>query len=57
MKKKEEKKVDLDIKNCPFCGKKVIRGFGLAGGGYGPYIYCQDDKCEFFYKEQEKLKK
>lgn len=27
--------------NCPTCGKETEIGFGLAGGGYGPYTYCQ----------------
>lgn len=29
---------------CPHCGGPVEVGFGLAGGGYGAYYYC--DKCE-----------
>lgn len=29
---------------CPTCGSELEMGFGLAGGGYGPYSYCP--KCE-----------
>lgn len=28
---------------CPHCGGPTEVGFGLAGGGYGPYTYCE--KC------------
>jgi hypothetical protein len=28
---------------CPNCGsKKVESGYGLAGGGIGCYLYCED---------------
>lgn len=30
--------------NCPTCGAKTDIGYGLAGGGFGPYTYCL--KCE-----------
>ncbi len=26
---------------CPVCGKPLESGFGLAGGGYGVYEYCE----------------
>ncbi len=29
---------------CPTCGGPTKVGFGLAGGGYGAYTYC--DLCE-----------
>lgn len=35
---------------CPSCGKPTEQGFGLAGGGYGPYCFCSDDNCNFFAK-------
>lgn len=38
---------------CPKCGSKLEMGFGLAGGGYGPYEYCTNDKCNHFTKWQE----
>jgi len=28
-------------------------GFGLAGGGYGAYEFCTNDKCNQFTKWQE----
>jgi hypothetical protein len=38
---------------CPKCGAPTEMGFGLAGGGYGPYAYCSDDACDYFEKWQE----
>lgn len=29
---------------CPHCGGETKTAFGLAGGGYGPYTYCET--CE-----------
>ena len=29
---------------CPDCGSPLEAGFGMAGGGYGPYSYCP--RCE-----------
>lgn len=26
---------------CPTCGGKTDSGFGLAGGGFGPYAFCE----------------
>jgi hypothetical protein len=37
---------------CPKCGGDVQGGFGLAGGGYGPYWYCENDDCDYFDKIQ-----
>ena len=37
---------------CPKCKASTERGFGLAGGGYGPYVLCTRDKCDFFKKIQ-----
>lgn len=48
---------DLSAQTCPLCGGPVELGFGLAGGGYGPYIYCVVGDCEWFYKEQEDIEK
>jgi hypothetical protein len=30
---------------CPKCGERLQVGFGLAGGGYGVYEYCESDAC------------
>lgn len=27
---------------CPHCGAVLKQGFGLAGGGYGAYEYCEE---------------
>lgn len=40
----------LDI--CPKCKKPTEQGFGLAGGGYGVYVYCPTDECDYFVKHQ-----
>ena len=37
---------------CPKCGSKTDFGFGLAGGGYGAYVACESDDCDFFAKRQ-----
>lgn len=37
---------------CPECGAKTQFGFGLMGGGYGAYVLCEEDGCEFFAKRQ-----
>lgn len=33
-----------DRLDCPHCGCETHTGFGLAGGGFGVYNYC--DICE-----------
>lgn len=44
----------LDTKRCPKCGGEVERGFGLMGGGYGPYVFCtSDNECDWMFKKQE----
>lgn len=38
---------------CPKCGGETLHGFGLMGGGYGPYVVCDGDPgCSWFYKTQ-----
>jgi hypothetical protein len=38
---------------CPTCpgAPKLERGYGLAGGGMGEYVFC--DTCNFFQKHLE----
>jgi hypothetical protein len=31
------------------CGERTHSGFGLAGGGFGPYVICKG-KCGTLYK-------
>lgn len=41
---------------CPKCGGELQPGFGLAGGGYGPYWYCENCSAvinKIFLKEDE----
>jgi len=40
----------LDV--CPKCHTQTEQGFGLAGGGYGVYVYCPTDGCDYFAKLQ-----
>jgi len=28
--------------HCDKCGHELQYGFGLAGGGYGTYLYCEE---------------
>ncbi len=44
-----------DGETCPLCGKKeVIQGYGLAGGGMGPYEMCDAGDCDWFAKGLDK---
>ena len=38
---------------CPKCGEQLIMGFGLAGGGFGPYTVCPSGCAEGFEKFPE----
>lgn len=39
---------------CPKCGGRSLHyGYGLAGGGIGPYAFCADEQCDFFDKTQD----
>jgi len=42
----------MNITTCPKCTTELEGGFGLAGGGYGPYLFCPADDCDFFRKKQ-----
>ncbi len=37
---------------CPKCGSKTAFGYGLAGGGFGLYVACLNEACDFFSKRQ-----
>lgn len=40
---------------CPKCNQQtLIISYGLMGGGIGVYEMCDDDKCGYFKKEQDK---
>jgi len=30
------------MNKCLICGKELEVGYGMAGGGIGPYEYCED---------------
>lgn len=39
---------------CPKCGNTELHhGYGLAGGGIGPYRTCLNDDCDFFEKTED----
>jgi hypothetical protein len=38
---------------CEKCGKAMQSGYGLAGGGIGPYFYCETEGCGGFKKFQD----
>lgn len=38
---------------CPKCGGPTDEGYGLAGGGFGSYVFCIKPECDYFKKEQE----
>lgn len=38
---------------CPKCGACLIYGYGLMGGGVGPYVLCDGDACDYFEKQPE----
>lgn len=38
---------------CPKCGAKTEPGYGLMGGGIGPYVVCFTEGCDFFAKQQD----
>ena len=44
---------------CPACDTPLETGYGLAGGGFGPYEYCPSRRClnPYFskYPEHEEL--
>lgn len=40
-------------RKCPKCGAELEFGYGLAGGGIGPYEYCHGEDCDYFSKTQD----
>jgi hypothetical protein len=44
----------LNTSECPLCGSPTRNGYGMMGGGCGPYVYCTSgDDCRWMYKEQD----
>lgn len=39
-----------DLEKCPKCGSWIEVGWGLMFGGFGEYKFCQNDKCDWFWK-------
>jgi len=42
-----------DIEKCPRCGAWIELGYGLMGGGFGPYKFCQNEACDWMWKNVE----
>ena len=40
-----------DFYKCPKCGAWITEGFGLMGGGFGSYQFCNNEDCDWFRKE------
>jgi hypothetical protein len=49
----DDQQPDNDMDKCPHCGKDLEYGYGLAGGGIGPYAYCEEHGV--IRKEQDPL--
>lgn len=44
----------LQMEECPKCKKLSVEcGYGLAGGGCGPYFFCTAEPCDYFEKFQD----
>ena len=41
-----------DLEKCPKCGAWIEHGFGLMFGGFGPYKFCRNDACDWFWKRE-----
>lgn len=39
------------LERCPKCGEETTFGFGLAFGGYGPYVMCMEEDCDWAAKQ------
>ena len=39
---------------CPWCSNPTESGYGLMGGGCGAYVFCTDEACDFFAKQQDR---
>lgn len=37
---------------CPKCGSGIDGGFGLCYGGYGPYEFCMNEECSWYWKKR-----
>jgi hypothetical protein len=45
-----------DGDKCPKCGgNSVVYGYGLMGGGCGPYEICTTEGCDYFHKQDPEI--
>jgi hypothetical protein len=49
----ELEELELIIVRCPKCGGPTATGYGLMGGGLGPYTFCLEDACTWMDKQQD----
>lgn len=40
-----------DLEQCPKCGSWISFGFGLMAGGCGPYMFCNNEECDWVRKD------
>lgn len=41
------------LDKCPLCGTETEHGFGLAGGGYGVYVFCPNESCDGYFAKMQ----
>lgn len=39
------------LEKCPLCGSWIMHGFGLMLGGYGFYKHCNNEECDWYWKQ------
>jgi hypothetical protein len=50
----DEAKISVPLLDrCPKCDTATEFGFGLAGGGYGTYVFCPSDACDGYFAKQQ----
>lgn len=50
----DETKISVPLLDrCPKCGTETEPGFGLAGGGYGVYVFCPNEACDGYFAKQQ----
>lgn len=40
-----------EFEACPKCGSDIVISYGLMFGGLGLSKFCENEKCDWFYKE------
>lgn len=50
----KKSKIPKQPEKCPQCDGPLNEGYGMAGGGVGPYLYCTVHGVVFKTQELEK---